>query len=107
MSRRETVINKALGADLVVTRRGNRVRVILNTVEPVKIDPPSASGFQFLPGRMLSPQDSAPYIAKLDEGLLEEIRTALDGVEWSAGTCDAIAQAMIAAGYQVREPDDK
>jgi hypothetical protein len=102
----ETIINRALGADLIVSRSGDRIRVIRERTEPVTLHR-SRSGFTFFPGLLLSPEDSAPIIQRLEldraRALLEEIRTALDGVEWSADTSATIASALIAAGYQVRD----
>ena len=41
------------------------------------------------------------------EDALLAIQAELDGVEWNADTMEAIAQIMIAAGYRIRDPDDR
>jgi hypothetical protein len=38
--------------------------------------------------------------------ILERIHALLDRQEWDADTCVAIAEAMRAGGYEIREPDD-
>lgn len=41
-----------------------------------------------------------------DHDLLLAIQETLDGVEWSADTCDDIADLMIENGWRIRDKND-
>lgn len=45
-------------------------------------------------------------LASLADGTLRSIQQVLDGTEWSADTCDAIAEILRSAGYEVRDLAD-
>ena len=61
----ETIINAAHGTDLLVSRRGNRVRVIVDRTEPVEITRTPGSDFVFLPGWLCSVEESRPYLENM------------------------------------------
>lgn len=45
-------------------------------------------------------------VVSLGDETLHAIQKLLDGVEWSADTCDAIAEVLRSAGYEVRDVAD-
>jgi len=61
---KEKVINRAVGKDWLVSIQGKRARVIRNWSEPVEITD-MAPGVPFLPGRLLQPAESVPYLRGL------------------------------------------
>lgn len=45
-------------------------------------------------------------LAQMGDGTLRSIQQVLDGTEWTADTCDAIAEILRSAGYEVRDLAD-
>lgn len=77
MKTNERILNLPVGNDLVVSiREDRRVRIIRNRIEPISIDPPKPGGLQFIPGLLLTPENSIPYLKQLPDEPVRSGRNA-------------------------------